>query len=88
MQALLKNTQRTNDINSIILDFIGVIGARCNEAAYKALGRIENRAKKLRSKMKDYALDNGIAYEDKDDPQTRNGYTVDPYTFYPLKWNK
>ena len=88
MQALLKNTQRTNDINSIILDFIGVMGARCNEAAYKALGRIEGRAKKLRSEMKANALANGIAYEDKDSPQTRNGYTVDSYTFYPLKWNK
>ena len=88
MQALLKNTQRTNDINGIILDFIGVIGARCNEAAYKALGKIEGRAKKLRSEMKANALANGIAYEDKDSPQTRNGYAVKPYVFYPLKWNK
>lgn len=88
MEALLKNTQRTKDINNIILDFVGVLGARCNEAAYKALGRIENNAKKLRSQMKSEALAKGIAYEDKDNPKERAGYMVKAYTFYPLKWNK
>lgn len=88
MEALLKNTQRTKDMNNIILDFVGVLGTRCNEAAYKALGRIENKAKKLRSQMKSEALAKGIAYEDKNHPTHRNGYTVKPYTFYELKWNK
>jgi len=86
MQTLLKNTQRTADIQDIILDFAEVISGRCNQSADKALGKLISGITKLRKAMRERAIKNGNAVMGK--KYWVEGYTVDGMYRSNITWKK
>ena len=86
MQVLLKNTQKTADIQSIILDFAGVISNRCNQSADKSLGKLIGGITKLRKAMRQRAVKNGNAVQGKE--YWVEGYTVEGMYRSNISWKK
>lgn len=86
MQVLLKNTQRTADIQSIILDFVAVISGRCNESADKSLGKLISSITRLRKEMRARAIKNGNAV--KGEEYWVDGYTVKGMYRSNISWKK
>ncbi len=86
MEALLKNTQRTTELQTIILKFAEVISSRCNQNADKALGKLISGITKLRKAMRERAIKNGNAVMGK--KYWVEGYTVDGMYRSNITWKK
>tara|TARA_B100001287_G_scaffold119916_2_gene101013 strand:+ start:163 stop:507 length:345 start_codon:yes stop_codon:yes gene_type:complete len=86
MEALLKNTQRTTELQTIILKFAEVISSRCNQSADKALGKLISGITKLRKAMRERAIKNGNAVMGK--KYWVEGYTVEGMYRSNIAWKK
>jgi len=86
MEVQLKNTQKTADIQNVILDFAGVISNRCNESADKSLGKLISGITKLRKAMRERAIKNGNAV--KGEQYWVEAYTVNGMYRSNISWNK
>ena len=86
MEALLKNTQRTTELQTIILKFAEVISSRCNQNADKALGKLISGITKLRKAMRERAIKNGNAVMGK--KYWVEGYTVNGMYRSNITWKK